>query len=54
MTRLIVMLARRSLCGFSFSLQASMALKQQHYHVQDPDNVEVENLKFKPVDLESE
>jgi hypothetical protein len=31
--------------------QASATLKQRHYHVQDPDDLEFENLKFQPVDL---
>ena len=31
--------------------ESDSILKQRHYHVQDPDNVEFANWKFKPVDL---
>jgi hypothetical protein len=31
--------------------EANATLKHRHYHVQDPDDVEFLNLKFKPVDL---
>jgi hypothetical protein len=31
--------------------EANATLKQRHYHVQNPEDVEFENLKFNPVDL---
>ena len=34
--------------------EVNVTLKHQHYHVQDPDDVEFGTLKFKPVDLPEE